>query len=84
MVRYTKFAGISATLRLHYQPRYFAAMNAVRPGLAHVLDASVPAATLAEIVISLIGPQHKATDSLALFQQLADRLKMTVPKPTNS
>jgi thymidylate kinase len=69
---------------LHYQPRYFAAMNAVRPGLAHVLDASAPAATLAEIVISLIGPQHKATDSLALFQQLADWLKMTVPKPANS
>jgi hypothetical protein len=69
---------------LRYQPRYFAAMNAVGPGLAHVLDASAPAATLAEIVISLIGPQHSTTDSLALFQQLADWLKMTVPKPANS
>jgi thymidylate kinase len=69
---------------LHHQPRYFAAMNAIRPGLAHVLDATAPAATLAENVIPLIGPQHRATDSLALLQHLADWLRTTVAEPASS
>jgi hypothetical protein len=59
-------------------------MNAVSPGLAHVLDAGAPTATLAEIVIPLIGPRHSATDSLALFQHLADWLRMTVPKTVSA
>src|SRR6516164_4710840 len=62
-------------------PRYFATMNTISPGRAHVLDASAPATTVAETAISIIRSGQHAKDSLTILQHLADWLRTTAPEP---
>ena len=62
-------------------PRYFATMNTISPGRAHVLDASAPATTAAETAISIIRSGQHAKDSLTILQHLADWLRTTAPEP---
>jgi len=66
---------------LRHQPRYFATMNKISPGLAYVLDASVPVTTLAETAISAIRSVQRAEDSLTILRHLADWLGTTPPEP---
>jgi hypothetical protein len=65
---------------LRHQPRYFAAMNTISPGLSYVLNAGPPVNTLAEIAMSVIRCEHHAEDSLAILQYLADWLRTTAPE----
>jgi hypothetical protein len=66
---------------LRHQPRYFATMNAISPGLAYVLDAGAPITILAETAISLVRDVERAKDSLTILQHLADWLRTTAPEP---
>jgi hypothetical protein len=66
---------------LRHQPRYFATMNTISPGLAYVLDAGAPVTTLAETAISVIRSEQHAEDSLTILQHLADWLATTHPEP---
>ena len=66
---------------LRHQPRYFATMNTISPGLVYVLDAGAPVTTLAEIAISVIRNEQRAEDSLTLLEHLADWLRTTPPEP---
>ena len=66
---------------LRHQPRYFAAMNTISPGLASVLDAGAPITTLAETAISVIRTAQHAEDPLTLLRHLADWLGTTPPEP---
>jgi hypothetical protein len=65
---------------LRHQPRYFATMNKISPGLAYVLDAGAPVTPLAETAIAAIRSVHRAEDSLTLLEHLADWLRTTPPE----
>jgi hypothetical protein len=66
---------------LRHQPRYFATMNTICPGIAYVLDAGAPVTTLAETAISIIRGEQHAEDSLTILQHLADWLATPPPEP---
>jgi hypothetical protein len=65
---------------LRHQPRYFAAMNRICPGLAYVLNAGAPVTTLAETAISVIRSEQHAEDSLTILQYVAHWLRTTPPE----
>jgi thymidylate kinase len=69
---------------LRHQPRYFSAMNIISPALVHVLDASKPVTTLAEIAISVIGRKRRAEDSLTLLDHITEWMRRNPSKPANS
>jgi hypothetical protein len=69
---------------LRHQPRYFATVNTISPGLVYVLDAGAPVTTLAEIAISVIRSEQRAEDSLTLLEHLAGWLRTTPPEPKES
>jgi hypothetical protein len=66
---------------LRHQSRYFATMNTISPGLAHVLDAGASVTVLTEIAISIIRNEQRAEDPLTLLKHLDDWLRTTPPEP---
>jgi hypothetical protein len=47
----------------------------------HILDASEPMTTLAEIAISVIRPKRRAEDSLMLIEHIAEWMRTNPPEP---